>query len=275
MVYTRMNPEISIIILNYKSRGLTRECIKSFRRLKDSVPFEIIVVDNGGEPGLQEMLSERFPEVKYLKLPRNMGFAAGNNMGARVARGKYFLFANQDLTAHEGSLDTLYAFMEAQTDVAISGPRLINPDGSLQQSYYRFYSPLTPLYRRTFLGTLPFGKKHLDTFLMKDRGHADIREVDFLMGACLCVRRSATEVVGLLDERFFFYFEDTDWCRRFWEAGYRVCYVPSATMMHLHSRDSAQKMGLSSLLSKSTRLHIYSGIKYFLKYGGKPLTYVS
>lgn len=261
-----MFPDVSIIILNYQSRGLTRECIKSFKRHASRFTYEIIVVDNGGEEALERTLAERFGDVRYLKIMRNVGFAAGNNRGAHSARGKYLLFANQDLTALEGSLNTLISFMEENLDVGICGPRLLNPDGSLQQSYYRFYRPMTPVYRRTLLGRTKKGQNHLDTFLMRDVDMTRAQNVDFLMGAALCVRRSAIETVGLFDERFFFYFEDTDWCKRFWRAGYRVCYVPQSTMVHLHGRDSAQKMGIASLFDRATRLHIQSGIKYFIKH---------
>ncbi|MDO8489928.1 MAG: glycosyltransferase family 2 protein [bacterium] len=261
-----MTPDVSIIILNYKSRGLTRECIKSFKRLRSRATFEIIVVDNSAEKEVEQTLTERFPEVRYIKLMRNVGFAAGNNVGMRAAHGRYLCIANQDLTALEGSLDTLVEFMDANPEVAVSGPRLLYADGTAQQSCFRFYEPLTPLYRRTVLGSLPMGKRHIERFLMKDTDISRVSDVDFLMGACLCVRRSAIEEVGLFDEQFFFYFEDTDWCKRFWAAGWRVCYVPESEMIHLHSRDSAQRMGLASLFDRATQLHIFSGIKYFLKH---------
>lgn len=264
-----IRPDVSVIILNYQSRGLTRECIKSFKRVAGDVRLEIIVVDNGGERAVEETIKNRFQDVCYIKVSRNVGFAAGNNIGARVAAGRYLLFANQDLTATEQSVATLHAFMEENPNVGVSGPRLVYPDGSPQQSFYRFYTPLTPLYRRTILGRLSRGARHLDRFLMKDCDTSGVCNVDFLMGACLCVRASAIEKVGLFDERFFFYFEDTDWCRRFWEAGWRVCYVPTSTMIHIHSRDSAQKMGLASLFDRATRRHIASGVQYFLKHRGK------
>ena len=249
---------------------MTRECVKSFKRLSDAVSLEFIVVDNGGEEGLEETLAQRFGDVRYIRLNRNIGFAAGNNVGARESRGRYVMFANQDLTATHQSVGSLVKFMDENPDVALCGPRLLNPDGTIQQSFYRFYTPLTPLYRRTILGRLWIGRQHLDHFLMRDRDATTTLNVDFLMGACLFVRASAIERVGLFDERYFFYFEDTDWCRRFWEAGYRVCYVPSSTMIHIHSRDSAQKMGIASLFDKATRRHITSGAQYFIKHWGKP-----
>lgn len=258
--------DVSIIILNYQSRGLTRECIRSFKRHPSHFSYELIVVDNSAEKQLEETIAERFPDVRYIKLKKNVGFARGNNIGARVARGRYLLFANQDLTCLEESLDALVGFMENNPDVALSGPRLLNPDGSTQQSYYRFYRPFTPLFRRTVFGRMPVGKRHLDRFLMKDCDMKSPRAVDCLMGAALCVRRAAIERVGLFDERFFFYFEDTDWCKRFWEAGWQVMYVPESTMIHLHGRDSAQSMGFASILNPATRRHIKSGLQYFLKH---------
>lgn len=264
-----MNPDVSIIILNYKSRGLTRECIKSFQRHPSRFTYEIIVVDNGGEKEAEKTLAERFPDVRIITLSKNVGFARGNNIGARTAHGRYLLFANQDLTCLKGSLDSLILYMEEHADVGLGAPRLLNPDGTLQQSFYRFYHPITPVYRRTFLGRTPAGKRHLDRFCMKDCDLTRPQDMDWVMGAALCVRRSAVEKVGLFDERFFFYLEDIDWCKRFWEAGWRVCYVPESTMVHLHGRDSAKRMGVLSLLNPMTRRHIISAVHYFVKHWKK------
>ncbi len=261
-----MKPIISIIIVNYRSRGLVREAIKSFKRLQTSLTHEIIVVDNEGDAKLEECISERFPDVMYVPLRKNLGLAVANNTGARLARGTYFLFCNPDITAMPGCLEVLHDHLEKNPDIGIAGPCLINPNGSIQQSYYRFYTPLTPLYRRLFLGRYSFGKKHLQRFLMQEEDMSHPKDVDLLMGASLFVRSSTLDRVGLMDENFFLYFEDVDWCKRFWDAGFRVTYVPHAHMIHLHKRDSAQKMGFFSLFDRHTRIHISSGIRYFLKH---------
>ncbi len=261
-----MSPIVSIIILNYRSNGLTRECIKSVFRNPPSCAFEIIVVDNGGEDELEKSIEERYPQVRYIKLLRNVGFARGNNIGAREAKGAYLVFLNQDITVQPHALDRLVATLRDHQNIGIAAPRLVNPDGSVQQSCFRWYRLVTPLFRRTVFGKLGVGKRHLDSFLMKDRDLSRTADVDTVMGAVIAIRRSFIEQVGLFDERFFFYFEDVDLCRRSWERNLRVCYVPTAEMIHLHSRDSAKSMGLLSLRSRATRLHLISAYKYFIKY---------
>lgn len=243
-----------------------RECIKGFKVARMMRSVEIIVVDNGGDGTCGDILKKRFPDVIYFLLKKNLGLSAANNFGARHAHGKYIFFANPDITVHDGALDALYAFMEASPDVGVCGPQLLNPDGSIQQSYYNFYSLLTPAFRRLWIGRLPFARRHLDAFLMRNADLSRPFDADFIMGACLFVRTSALACVGLMDENFFLYFEDTDWCKRFWNAGYRVSYVPHAKVFHIHMRDSARRMGVFSLFDPLTRTHILSGIKYFIKH---------
>jgi len=258
-------PDVSLVILNYNQAGLTRECVKNFKAHTTKYSIEIIVVDNSNDVRLKETLSHRYPDVVYIPQKKNVGFAAGNNRGIEASRGRYVAVANYDITPLPGALDVLVDYMDTHPEAGIAGPRLYNPDGTVQQSYYRFLSLLTPIYRRLFFGKLSFGKRHLDHFLMKNEDMSRAQDVDWLLGAFLIARRSALEDVGLLDEQFFLYLEDTDWCRRFWRHRWNVRYVPTAHMLHLHLRDSAHTMGVSALRNASTRIHVYSAIKYFIK----------
>lgn len=259
-------PKLSFVILNYKTKELVRECVKNIYQSGIALSFEIIVVDNARDEGLEDLLQRRYPDVVYMPLAHNIGCAAGNNVGLKRAQGDYIIISNADVTVLPGSLEALYHTMEQERTIGILGPRLLNPDGSIQESCYRFYQPLTPIYRRLWIGKLPFAKKHIDAFLMKDIPIEGCVDVDSLMGAFLFARRTAVESVGLFDERFFLYFSDTDWCMRFWQAGYRVAYHSGATLIHLHKRQSAQKMGIQSLADHITRIHIRDGVRYFLKY---------
>ncbi|MBI4250511.1 glycosyltransferase family 2 protein [Candidatus Uhrbacteria bacterium] len=258
--------DISIIIVNYRARGLVRECIKGIKQLHTKLRLEIIVVDNSPHEGVGEMLAERFSNVHYLPQDRNIGFAAGNNAGIRIAQGKYIMLLNYDITPLPGSFDYLHAYLENNPAVGMVGPQLINPNGTIQHSYYRFHSFLTPVYRRLWIGRFGFGKRHLDRFLMADMDTTSPVDVDWLLGACLMVRASSIKTVGMMDERFFLYFEDTDWCRRFWKAKLPVRYVPGARMVHLHRRESAKGGGILSLTHKTTRIHVISWLKYILKW---------
>ncbi len=259
--------DVSIVIVNYRTKHLVRECLRSFAALSHSIRFECIVVDNGRDPGLKEMLRSNFAHAAYIPLRENRGFSAGVNTGISLARGTYVFVLNPDATALPGVLDRLFEYMEAHPDVGIAGPQLLNPDRSIQQSYYRFYRPLTPFFRRLPIGRWKAGRAHLDHFLMKDADPTRGMEVDWLLGAALFVRRSAIERVGMMDsERFFLYFEDTDWCKRFWQAGFRVCYVPQAQMIHLYKRDSAQKGFFKGLFDRAARAHMASGVRFFIKH---------
>lgn len=258
---------LSIVILNYRSRGLLRQCLKGLATARLAVSHEIIVVDNASGDGTVSMLREDFPNVRAIASPVNSGFATGNNLGLLAARGQYALILNPDLVVLPGSIERLVAFLDAHPDTAVVAPRLLNPDGTVQASCYRFPDAWIPLLRRTPLGRLGFAQPHLRRYLMTDWSHTETQTVDWALGACLLVRFSAIERVGLFDERYFLYFEDVDWCRRFWEAGFAVYYLPEATLVHYHQRLSAEYPGLRGVLSALTRVHILSGLLYFLKFG--------
>ncbi len=258
--------DLSIIILNYKSRELVKQCVKTIGLLAPKVSYEIIVVDNASDDGVGAMLAERFPDVRFLQSPTNTGFAAGNNLGIRAAKGRYVVIMNPDITVLPGALEEMVSYMDTHPDVGVMGPKLIHPDGSLDPSCYRFPTRMIPVYRRTPLGKFSSGRRAIAEYLMEDYDHETTSDVDWLLGAALIVRREAFEKVGLLDEQYFLYFEDTDWCRRFSEAGYRVVYHPKAKMVHYHERLSAQGPWFLSVLKPSTRIHIASCFKYFSKW---------
>ncbi len=258
--------DLSIVILNYKTKNLVKQCIKGIQMQDLPLDYEIIVVDNASGDEVGEMLAEEFSEVKFIQSEENKGYAAGNNLGIKQAQGKYILILNPDVAVLENSIEALLKFIKENPQVAVAGPKLINPDKTVQYSCYRFPKFMTPIYRRTPLGKLSFVRKSLDDYLMKDWDHGQNKEVDWLLGACWLVKKEAIDKVGLMDERFFLYFEDIDWCRRFWQAGYQVYYMPEAQMVHYYERLSAQESWLKGLLNKATRTHIKSWLKYFLKY---------
>ncbi|MDD5341479.1 MAG: glycosyltransferase family 2 protein [Patescibacteria group bacterium] len=260
--------DLSIIILNYKTKGLVKQCVRNAKSAVGDLNYEIIVVDNGSGDGCGEMIKENFSDVKFLPLPKNIGFAAGNNAGIKIALGEYIMLLNPDVTALEGSILKMVDFMKAHAEVGLVGPKLINADGSYQISCRTFQTPKLILYRRTPLGNLKAAAKELRDHLMADFDHRSNRPVDWVMGACMLVRKSALEKVGLLDERFFFYVEDMDWCRRFWEKGFKVYYLAETEMVHLYERASAVEGWKFWTFNKMTRRHIASWFKYFAKYFG-------
>ncbi len=250
---------------------LTRALVESL--LKNTLPkgTEIIVVDNNSGDDSVYLLRSDFPEITVIDNHENMGLASGVNTAIRKAKGSYYLILNPDMIAMPDAVTTLVDFMDKNPDVGVSGGKLLSPNGKLQYSCYRFYTMMTIVYRRTFLGKTKKGKEAIRQFLMKDFNHAEERDVDWLMGACLMVRKKALEKVGKMDEQFFLYFEDVDWCRRFWEKGWRVTYVPKAMFSHFHQRSSEGRAILGIVTNRPTREHIISAYKYFRKFWGKPL----
>ncbi len=258
--------DISIVIVNYKSKGLTLSCLKSIKEAEWSgLTHEIIVVDNNSGDYLGEILAWQYPEVQFIQAGTNLGMGGGNNLGLARARGKYLVVMNPDTIALPDTWRRLYDYMEANQSVGVVGPKQFNPDKSVQISCYRWHSLLTPLYRRTFLGAW-FGQKDLDRFLMADFDKNSIREVDWLLGSFLFIRAEALRRVGNFDDRFFLYFEDTDLCRRFYRAGFKVVYNPQAQIIHNHSRESARTPWYRFFTSRTTRTHVISWFKYLLKW---------
>jgi hypothetical protein len=263
--------ELSIIITNYKNPELLKVCIDSIKKNITLADWEIIVADSETEEDTALMMREDYPDVTFIPSKKNIGFEGTVRNGYEKSHGEYILILNGDIIVKKDSIEKLLDYIKSDPRIGIVGPKLLNFNETLQYSCFRFYSLMTIAYRRTFLGRLPFAKKKLDSFLMKEFDHESTKEVDWLMGSALMTRRDAVEGVGLMDSRFRLYLEDTDWCRRFWEDGYKVVYYPHSEMYHYHGRGSASRSVLRALTSnKLTWIHISSAIKYFIKYAGKP-----
>ena len=264
--------DLSIVIVNYNARGLLRQCLKSIQsNLQESqLSHKIIVVDNNSKDSSIEMVREVFPGVRLIPLEKNLGYARAVNIGIKSIECRYYLVLNMDTTiVQENAFDRMVSFMDAHAYVGLAGPKLINPNGSTQASTCTFPKLLYPLYRRTIFRKFPAAKKAIREFLMLDWDHNTSMRVEWVIGTGMIVRNEALKQVGLMDERFFMYFEDVDWCRRFWENNWYVYYIADIEIVHYYSRDSAKKMGIISVLSKQTRVHITSWLKYVIKYLGK------
>lgn len=264
--------ELSVIVTSYRNPELLRLCLTSLKKNISGVSYEIVVADSATEEPTEILLREDFPDVRFLPFRENVGLARLLKKAISVAKGSYILYMNGDIVVTEGSVLKLLDFFKAHPDVGLVGPKLLNFNGTFQYSCFRFYKPITILYRRTILKHLPFAKRHLDWFLMKDFDHLDTKAVDWIMGSVLLTSRTAVDKVGSMDTAFFLYMEDVDWCRRFWEAGYTVVYYPHSEMFHYHGKGSARGGFFRSLLfNRLTWYHIKSAILYFRKYLGRPV----
>jgi N-acetylglucosaminyl-diphospho-decaprenol L-rhamnosyltransferase len=264
--------ELSIIITSYKNPELLRVCIDSIKRNYTGKDYEIIIADSETGEEIEMMIREDYPDIVFLPSKKNIWFGGCVRSGYATSKGDFILVLNDDIIVKKGSIEKLLEYIKSDRKIGVVGPQLLNFNDTLQISCFRFVTPLIILYRRTPLGKLWFAKKSLDYYLMKDFGHDRIQEVDWVLGSAMMTRREAIEKVGQIDKLFTYYFEDTDWCRRFWEKGFKVVYFPISQMYHYHRRGSAGK-GVFKLVffNKFTRLHIASAVKYFLKYAGKPL----
>jgi len=259
---------LSILVINFKNPPLLRLALKSLTGiLEPGFPKEIIVVDIASTVETRNVISE-FPGVESVCFSQNIGYTRGANEGIRRSKGSSVLIMNPDIVPLKGAVEKMFEFICSDSSVGMIGPQLLNFDGTYQNSSFRFPSPLTLLYRRTFLGRLGFGRKNLEHFTNKDLDRNKPMEVDWLMGSALMVRVDAIRKVGLMDENFFLYMSDIDWPKRFWENGYKVLYFPQSKMYHYHRRDSKGRFGLLDIFfKKELRWHLIDAIRYFRKHG--------
>ncbi|MEK7680226.1 MAG: glycosyltransferase [Deltaproteobacteria bacterium] len=202
-----MKKDVSILIVHFNTPRLLRQTLKGIFLMKTQVSFEVIVIDNNPLMRVSEMIQKEFSEVKWIRSEKHLGFGGGMNLAMQHAVGRYLFVFNPDIILLDHVLDTLTVYMDGENDVGLVAPRLSNPDHSLQYSCYTFMKPEIVLYRRLpFFSKHPFAKKAIDTYLMKDWDHADVRDVDYVLGAAMFVRRKAYEDVGGFDPKFFVYF---------------------------------------------------------------------
>jgi len=259
--------DISFIILNYKNKGLVKNCIRSIIKADlAGLKYEIIVVDNNSNDGVKEMMRDNFSGVTFIQSRYNLGMGAGNNLGIKNAKGKYVALLNPDTMITADAFKKLYNFMESNPKIGLAGPKLINPDGSSQYTRCRFPGFLIPVYRRTPLKKIPQIKKKIDDYLTKNEDYNKTGKADWVYGACFFIKSEALRKIGLFDERFFLGFEDTDLCRRIWQGGYEVWYYPESKIFHYPHRFSGESNWLVSMFKKNVREHIRSWLLYFFKW---------
>lgn len=261
--------KLSIIIVHYRTPELLKLCLKSVMDfVPQSIIHEAIVVDSQSTRETQDAVLEGFPNVKLIPFRENVGYAKGVNEGIKASAGEYILILNPDVILTPQSVETMVKYMEINPHAGLLGPRLLDFKGETQRSYFRFYTPLTVVLRRTFLGRLPWFRKQVENFLMLDTNPMEIQYPDWVQGSAIMASRKGIEKVGVMDENYFLYFEDVDWARRFWDNGYIVAYLPEARMYHYHQRKSRAGFdALDFFLRKETRWHVMSALKYFKKYG--------
>jgi len=252
--------ELTVVIVSYNVRDLLRRCLTELQARLAGWEAEVVVVDNASSDGTAEMVSREFPGVRVIANSENLGFPGPNNQAMRATDSRYVLLLNSDAFLGEHALEEMLQVMESDERIAVVGPRMGNGEGTRLATAHAFET--LPRLAVTALGLqrrLPkalarrvarcFGRsgaQHLASYEATEPQPAD-----WVSGACMLVRRSAAEQVGLLDEGFFIYMEDEDWCRRFWQAGFRVVYAPSAQIVHLVAGATSATLRFARILRDS------------------------
>lgn len=268
--------DINVVIVNWKAREEVGVCLRSlFKDMKDTELRAVIhVVDNSrNSDGIKELLEKEYPEVRYIDPGNNLGFGRAQNLGLKKEKARFYLPLNPDIEfpSKGRTLERLIDFLESRSDGGMAAPKLLNSDGDLQYSCYRFPALFDQIGRRlSWDKKTNYFRNRMEYYLMKDFDHNSVAPVDWVMGSFMLVKGEAARSSGFFDDRFFMYFEDCDWCRRMWEGGWKVYYAPHIQVKHIHHRDSAAVSPVRSLFNNSlARAHLKSWLKYFWKWKGK------
>jgi len=258
-MYEKYKTELTIILVSFNVKDLLSRCINSIveNNIKST---EIIVVENNSSDNTISMIKNRFPDVTLIKNSENRGFAAACNQGIQISKGKYVLLLNPDTVIRSNTLKKCYEYMENNPDAGILGCKILNPDSTIAHSIRDFPNFLNVLFESLFLTKLfkksrIFGKYHGTCY-----DYSEIREVNVLLGAFLFIRRKLIEEIGLLDERFFIYSEETDFCLRAKKNGWKNIFYPYAEIEHIHG-GSTQKVRVKSFMYLHSSLN-----KFFRKH---------
>ncbi len=254
--------DLSIIIVNWNTSDLLAKCLRCVETTVRDVSCEIWVVDNASTDGSPDMVRRDFPNVRLIANPQNVGFARANNQALKVAEGRYALLLNSDAFVSERTIDHMVRFMDARPDAGMAACKLLYADGRLQPSCSRFPTLRTELNialgrDKLFPKSPMFGR-----YMMTDWDYSDIREVDVIMGAFMLVRAEVMQQIGLMDEAFFMYSEEVDWCYRCKQAGWKIYFTPEVETVHLWG-------GSSQAVKVETLIRLYrSRVQFFRKHYG-------
>jgi GT2 family glycosyltransferase len=231
--------DLSIVIVAWNVRDLVLDCLASIADARLELRHEVILVDNGSADGTVAAVTRQFPDVQVIALPRNIGFGAGNNQGMWKATGRHIVLLNSDTIVLPGGLERCVAYLDAHPDVAVVGPQLLNPDRTKQNCIHNSPTLVSELLSQSLLRRLLPRR-----WPSKLHDYREPIEVEAVLGACLFVRSDVVRAVGPIDEDYFFFLEETDWCHRIRSRGWRVVHLPDAHVIHLYGESTKKKVPL-------------------------------
>lgn len=255
---------VSVIIVSWNVRDLLRACLASLSRSAGDFVLEIFVVDNNSADKSAQMVEQEFPQVKLIANKENFGFAAANNQAIRQASGDYLLLLNPDTEVSSQTIAQSIIFMQENERCGVMGPKLLNEDKSVQPSIRRFPTVWPILLMFLKIPKLIPSLAPINRYLATDFDYNKKQSVDQVMGAFMFIRRDVLDKVGLLDEDFFIWFEEVDFCRRVVDAGFQVMYAPNIETIHYGGRSFGQQKTI-----KKQKLFFNSAWRYFTKHGFK------
>jgi len=255
--------DISFIIVNWNTRDVLMDCIDSIYKTVMDIDWEIYVVDNNSTDGSQAAVKQKFPNIKLIENETNTGFAHANNQALSIMHGRFAVLLNSDAVLKEDSIKKLLAFMTGNPSAAIAGVQLLNDDGSRQNSIDNFPSTETEIFNKSILRLFFPGK-----YPSKNISYKDPIEVDSVIGACMIVRRESMDEVGLFDEDYFIFLEETDWCFRMNKKGWKVYHVPDAEVFHLSGHSKKRTPWRS-------QIEYYISLYKFFRKNRTPASYIT
>ncbi len=259
--------DLSIIIVSWKVKDLLQSCLKSIFEETENISFEVILIDNASQDGTVEMVREKFPSVLLMGSKENLGFAKGNNIAIPGAKGRYVLLLNPDTFILDRALEKMARFMDAHSEYDACGCKLLYPDGTLQESCRRFPGFWSQFFILLKLHNFFPRWACIGKYYMKDFKYDEVCEVDQVMGACLMARKGVFEKVGLLDEHFWAWFEEVDWCLRLKKTGGKLVFFPGAEIIH-HKGQSFNQYWRRQWLFNTSMLTYFKKHHSFLSYTG-------
>jgi len=242
--------DLSIIILNYKTPDLTINCLKSIYRTKPAFKFETIVLDNNSRDNSQKRIMDSFPQISYLAEKTNHGFAKGNNLAAKKAKGKYLLFLNSDTLVFPDTLEKAFKFIKSQNNIGVLGIKLLNKNKTIQRSIFRFPGLKLFLAELLFLPLLGLFNDY------RYFSYKKIKNVDFVSGAFLFIPAQVFRRIKGFDQSFFMYAEETDLCYRIKKLGRKIVFYPGAKLIHLGGGSTSNNTKKEELLLTGKSLFI-------------------